>query len=165
MKCMKTVRKAAPWVCVLLAVLMLVPTLPVATRAADSGLDVSYMKTVYTETFDGKKLPALQAGNPAPRADGLYPLNSLYEPGITPDGADTLQSFFVVSKALVLLGRHASETRSGALLGMTTAKGKNVQGLITLFPAGSLADTDEFTVSYIVRVHKPAGGLLGLALF
>ena len=66
MKCMNTVRKAAPWVCVLLAVLMLVPTLPVATRAADSGLDVSYMKTVYTETFDGKKLPALQAGNPAP---------------------------------------------------------------------------------------------------
>lgn len=165
MKCMKTVRKAAPWVCVLLAVLMLVPTLPVATRAADSGLDVSYMKTVYTETFDGKKLPALQAGNPAPRADGLYPLNSLYEPGITPDGTDTLQSFSVVSKALVLLGRHASETRSGALLGMTAAKGKNVQGLITLFPAGSLADTDEFTVSYIVRVHKPAGGLLGLALF
>ncbi len=165
MKCMKTVRKAAPWVCVLLAVLMLVPTLPVATRAADSGLDVSYMKTVHTETFDGKKLPALQAGNPAPRADGLYPLNSLYEPGITPDGADTLQSFSVVSKAQVLLGRHASETRSGALLGMTTAKGKNVQGLITLFPAGSLADTDEFTVSYIVRVHKPAGGLLGLALF
>lgn len=165
MKCMKTVRKAAPWVCVLLAVLMLVPTLPVATRAADSGLDVSYMKTVHTETFDGKKLPALQAGNPAPRADGLYPLNSLYEPGITPDGADTLQSFSVVSKAQVLLGRHASETRSGALLGMTAAKGKNVQGLITLFPAGSLADTDEFTVSYIVRVHKPAGGLLGLALF
>ena len=81
MKCMKTVRKAAPWVCVLLAVLMLVPTLPVATRAADSGLDVSYMKTVHTETFDGKKLPALQAGNPAPRADGLYPLNSLYESG------------------------------------------------------------------------------------
>ena len=165
MRCMKTVRKAAPWVCVLLAVLILVPTLPVATRAADSGLDVSYMKTVHTETFDGKKLPALQAGNPAPRADGLYPLNSLYEPGITPDGTDTLQSFSVVSKALVLLGRHASETRSGALLGMTAAKGKNVQGLITLFPAGSLADTDEFTVSYIVRVHKPAGGLLGLALF
>ena len=115
------------------------------------------MKTVHTETFDGKKLPALQAGNPAPRADGLYPLNSLYEPGITPDGADTLQSFSVVSKAQVLLGRHAPETRSGALLGMTAAKGKNVQGLITLFPAGSLADTDEFTVSYIVRVHKPAG--------
>ena len=96
MKCMKTVRKAAPWVCVLLAVLMLVPTLPVATRAADSGLDVSYMKTVHTETFDGKKLPALQAGNPAPRADGLYPLNSLYESGITPDGADTLQSLSLI---------------------------------------------------------------------
>ena len=134
MRCMKTVRKAAPWVCVLLAVLMLVPTLPVATRAADSGLDVSYMKTVYTETFDGKKLPALQAGNPAPRADGLYPLNSLYEPGITPDGADTLQSFSVISKALVLLGRHASETRSGALLGMTAAESE-ADGTVTVtFP-------------------------------
>ena len=67
MKCMKTVRKAAPWVCVLLAVLMLVPTLPVATRAADSGLDVSYMKTVHTETFDGRSCRHCRQAIPPPR--------------------------------------------------------------------------------------------------
>ena len=135
MRCMKTVRKAAPWVCVLLAVLMLSaifagcakPT----TTPEQGDTQQTETDTQGTETAD---LPALQAGNPAPRADGLYPLNSLYEPGITPDGTDTLQSFSVVSKALVLLGRHASETRSGALLGMTAAESE-ADGTVTVtFP-------------------------------
>ncbi len=165
MKAMKNLCRPVSLLCVLLAVLMLVPALPGTVYAADRGLDVSYMKNIYTESFDGKTLADLQTGNPAPRADGLLPLDSVYEPGITPDGAATLKSFSVVSKAQILLGKHASETRSGNLLDVTGAQDRDVQGLITLFPAGSLADTDEFTVSYIARVHKPAGGLLGLALF
>jgi endonuclease/exonuclease/phosphatase family metal-dependent hydrolase len=163
---LKMRRKASPALCVLLAVLMLLPSLPVAVHA-DGGttLDVSHMETVYKETFSGETTETLQAGNASPREDGLLPLNSVYDAAITPNGAATIKEYKVASKALTLLGNHSSETRSASTLSIIAATGKSVQGLITLFPAGSLSDTDEFTVSYIARVHKPAGGLLGLALF
>ncbi len=135
-------------------------------------------ETLYQDgTEVAKTLEQLTAGNDTTNKLGnKTPINNLYDQSIV--GSDYLQfktwvssgkeqpAYGVVSKSLKLLGNHANETTSKPVFlldsGGNKVKGK---GMITVIPESQMAGLEEFTISWITRVHKPQQGSLGLVLF
>ncbi len=169
-----------------LVALTLCSMLPVSAVAAgvvagdeDTTITLNRWQQISCETFykDAQEttyesLADITAGNDTTnKLDGKAPINNLYDQSIVganypefTNGSSTC--FGVGGKALKLLGNHASETTSKGVFVLDNNNNKKAgEGFLTVIKEEEMAGLEEFTISWITRVHKPTGGYFGLALF
>ncbi len=98
---------------------------------------------------------------------GCSPLTNLYDLFIVGPEHPTFSTFETGSKNLQIQGNHAPENTSKNLMILDTNKTDMVpgRGLITIIPGEALEGLSEFTVSYLIRTHRPNGGAARLMLF
>ena len=152
----------------LLAAAMLL-SLPCILSGAEESrvtIDVPQQTTLFYEDHADKTLADLTAGNSTEEQGGMTPLNNLYDQKIVGTGYPEFPTQFnVKSKALNLMGNHASENTSKNLFGMSNDQSVNAgRGFLTVVPSSVTAGLEQFTVSYLERQYKPSGAF-GLALF
>ncbi len=159
--------------CLLLTATCLMGTLFVPTSADntaapdDATLTINRWERLFYEDHVDKTVADLTAKNSTATSDGRTPLGNLYDLNIVGTDHPTFSTFNTTSKNLQIQGNHAPENTSKNLFVLDTNKADKVpgQGMITVIPADAMEGLDEFTVSYLIRTHKPNGGAAGLVLF
>ncbi len=154
-------------VCLMGAVLLPVSAAGNPNRAGDVTLTVDRWETLFDEDHVGKAVGDLTAGNSSSRSDGYAPLENLYDLAVVGDEHPTFSTFNTGSKNLQIQGNHAPENTSKNLFILDTNQTDMTpgRGLITIIPEEKLQGLSEFTVSYLIRTHRPNGGAAGLMLF
>ncbi len=130
-------------------------------------LTVNRWKSLFYEDHVGKTLEALTAQNSTAVWEGKAPLANLYDLAVVGEEHPPFSTFETVSKNLQIQGNHAPENTSKNLFGLDNNKADKTagRGMLTVIPADALAGLSEFTVSYLIRTHRPDGGAAGLVLF
>ncbi len=158
--------------CMMLTAVCLMGTLFIPTSAgnaepSDATLTIKRWERLFCENHADKTVNELTAKNSAATSGGRTPLGNLYDLDIVGADHPPFSTFDTASKNLQIQGNHAPENTSKNLFVLDNSKSDKVpgKGLITVIPAQALTELDEFTVSYIIRTHKPNGGAAGLVLF
>ncbi len=142
-----------------------------SSPASDDGADVTVTidrwASLFEEDHVGKTAADLTAGNSAIVSNGRTPLSNLYDLDIVGADHPAFSTFETGSKNLQIQGNHAPENTSKNVFILDTNKADKMpgQGMITVIPADALRGLEEFTVSYLIRTHRPNGGAAGLMLF
>ncbi len=131
-------------------------------------ITINRMQRLYYEDHVDQTLDTLTAtNNRTSTLGGKVPLGNLYDQNIVGLEYPAFSTFETGSKNLQIQGNHAPENTSKHVFILDTNKTDKVpgRGMITVIPEEKLAGLSEFTVSYLIRTHRPDGGAAGLVLF
>ncbi len=155
--------------CILLTAALLCGSfVPSAVAADDVTLSVSRMEQLFYEDHVDETHASLTAGNNrSVTMDGKTPIGNLYDQNIVGTEYPPFSHFETGSKNLQIQGNHAPENTSKNLFILDNNKSERGpgRGMLTVIPEEKLAGLTEFTVSYLIRTHRPDGGAAGLVLF
>ncbi len=161
--------------CLILAAVCLVGTSVVPVTAEkmspaatdDEMLTIDRWEKLFSEDHVGKTTADLIADNSSVVSNGRTPLSNLYDLSIVGSEHPTFSTFETGSKNLQIQGNHAPENTSKNVFVLDTNKTDSApgRGFITVIPEAAMSGLEEFTISYLIRTHRPRGGAAGLVLF
>ncbi len=161
--------------CLILAAVCLAgtPVVPVTAEkvspaaADDVMLTIDRWEQLFAEDHAGKTTADLTADNSSVVSNGRTPLSNLYDLDIVGADHPAFSTFETGSKNLQIQGNHAPENTSKNVFVLDTNKTDSApgRGMITVIPEAAMSGLDEFTISYLIRTHRPRGGAAGLMLF
>ncbi len=161
-------------VCALMTAVLLAGAIPVSAFAAkprtprDVTLEIERWQQLFYEDHTHATIASLTArNNTTDMLDGKTPIGNLYDQRIVGSDYPPFSTFDTGSKNLQIQGNHAPENTSKNIFILDNNKSDKgpARGMITVIPAEKTAGLSEFTISYLIRTHRPDGGAAGLVLF